>query len=1086
MSFDQFRFTRKFVNFFQDSAFKTDDHHAFIFYTFPDTPESITVVQRTNPNHATQTFTTCTFNLDSANKWLPQKDSVQSYTMSWGSTVLPISATEQILLKYHPYERQYDIIFRDKIISTVKKRFWSFIYPNKLLIKNLSGNLQVINLQTLQTLCELKFDSWVTQLFSLNDGTVFFYLHNKRFGIIDTANDNLTVSYWGIEIPEATSPSFKHISQAQYEVIGIVPLTSTSFIALSHAYLWWFNNNSVRSPLIIFRDVADTDKVTRVSSTSFVLQQHDTSFFFQQVHGIWRRVEINLQYTFSVYSLDVGHSFLASNKDSVIIYRMTTGMLKTYKEMLLYVEKFFDPKPADETVYDDYYKNKQISIINPDTMCVFMRDKLTWGYVDIVTNDFEYANIQYFKRIQDVCKSFKEYSVYLQDSLIIVSGRKTNVMYQLYAYSIETWHYDKKTYKLEANQTILYKLYTSIAMCYILHSKARDFLQFKLIFYTDKPSKNKSVSHVDASEIFSSWSNRSHDVFILFTDNTLLHFNVVTYVHKLYKLPLFGIIQKVQPDTLENSYNFFFKTERSNAVRYAVFTENETYSYIVTKEVWQENTDYCCFDKDNTIHAVQGCMLRKHNDVVWLQTTQICLEVSKATLNLLQFVQQYTCTETGCTEQSDEYGICNVCQANVSLKEGKCKDMQENVACVPRLRKSFQKTFLPTLVLPKGTLLYHSTLATCQANQDETSPTHHVFYEQGQTPKDNGITFFGLSPWISLQTHFYYRVQNAWGSSGYYTKLVSNTEQEILSNAVFNDRPGAILVYELTEDMSVLDTSFNFATGGHDQDKETFCRIHNLMCAGEFKYYQDNDYGITCFALENKLNGFAGFVNKDSFVIDAHRTKELKLQETCFFEDDISKSPILLPPYFSEPSSSVFKTFEIGLTAYKDKMKLVSWTDACLRENVTTPKDKMTLYYEMLGDLQSNLKENVKIPYVFRVLIHENEYAVHLPQRWEYEVVFSDASEVPGSQLLLHIEKFICECFGMTPQGEPPTLVDVLILKSTYTDAYACKPGAYVIRKGKRLQVNVLSNFEFKVRLDDLLDTDMAPLEPYRLYNFVE
>ena len=111
MSLSQVHFTKKFVNFFEHDVFTSDDHYAFTFYSFPDTPESLTVIQ-SKLIRALQYYKMCTFDLGSNNQWLPQKNSIKKWELPWNSTALPVSATEVVFFKYDSSIRTFTIFFR--------------------------------------------------------------------------------------------------------------------------------------------------------------------------------------------------------------------------------------------------------------------------------------------------------------------------------------------------------------------------------------------------------------------------------------------------------------------------------------------------------------------------------------------------------------------------------------------------------------------------------------------------------------------------------------------------------------------------------------------------------------------------------------------------------------------------------------------------------------------------------------------------------------------------------------------------------------------------------------------------------------
>ena len=105
--------------------------------------------------------------------------------------------------------------------------------------------------------------------------------------------------------------------------------------------------------------------------------------------------------------------------------------------------------------------------------------------------------------------------------------------------------------------------------------------------------------------------------------------------------------------------------------------------------------------------------------------------------------------------------------------------------------------------------------------------------------------------------HKYHRQPNQWNNDGVYSKLISNNvEREIMINAVDNGRPGAICVYRTTQELVLFHTDPSI--------KRKFCKKAKMLCKGDNREYENNDFGLVCFALQKGLDGFISIDENDT------------------------------------------------------------------------------------------------------------------------------------------------------------------------------------------------------------------------------
>ena len=812
----------------------------------------------------------------------------------------------------------------------------------------LNANRFIMNLDDMLELFHVDEDNGFTRLSNIRlpdvnglyscDGATFMYSAYSSLqeiaGVVNVSGDSMS---FDVNKKFKTLESFGHI----------VSLTSTSFVVTTcntqtnKCYMFYYNTSDGNQQTICeFNGVVLGFRVCKLSATSILV--YDKSYtIFQYLFGKWQKSPIHDTFQHqllpSLIGLNMDNSF-ASLSRGVDNYEFVAWRQK-----------------SDMTVSlsDAFYTQRQVRYISQPSIdnhvCFVMSpgahaNNITgWTVVDLNTGVIEhlYRPITRVKIIHVV----HPYIIFI----IEVTGGKTDARW---------FNYKTDEEKGRMHVDVYFIIELEQCLCIIYENTVR-------IFWPDDGTFTTSILKKPCRTGF---SNNKFSFVLCDVDKHLMYFDVSKEMGLQLKaehnIGFYTSItmRHMQWDYVPGCLNFFFSNYSASYVHHAALLFDGSFAiktlvdidnnaFLLKEKILQVGNEYKLIKKNHCVIDHQRVLSLEEssrgNNTQFLQLTEYCMWSE--------------CATAACSRKTNVYGTrCESCESNVALKDSKCEVLNAMPSCVPRLDEFAQKEDMLVTTIPAGTLLFHSTKATCSKHQDPAKPVYKVFYEEGQAPKSTGLVYFCVNPWISLTTHFYFRRENAWNGDGDYSKLVgSNKELAILKNAVNNGRPGALCVYKLTQDIRLINTTSKNRT----RSKLRFCKDANLMCKGDDRPYQNNDFGIVCWAVNHGMDGMLSIdmgdpidhaVEEDALAFQKPiRTDVATKPGAGEQEDEIPFIKINGTPY----------TWEIVITDFESKLELVTWIDACKTLNSEIrPKKPVELYKEVKEQLQNNPDTNIWKP----------------------------------------------------------------------------------------------------------------------------
>lgn len=1005
------RWTQQFVPVTKQTEFKnfaTSHADSITPYVLADSPGTVTIVRHS----LREEIVVGTFSYEN-DEWSLQLDTVQKYAgRPWRVQVIPLTVTEhlQVLIRnnrheFVAYRHTYEVpnVYR-----------WCVLSHNKLLVFDRDGLLKLLHIYEngFTLLDSTKFEKLCGGFDAVGGSAVAFYTPTNA-GIISVVDDKMHISYWGKQLfSYETDARFmsKQISPFFFvSPIKVIALTSTSFVAITKLNIMIFDVTA-KDPLFEIKLPRDASfNGCRISGKSFLIyesgRQDVNARLYKCVCGLWVVEKLpDMVFARSIIGLDIDSSFIVSpdGLEDLMVYRERSGV-----HTLSTLEVEWNSRIVD-------FSMAQMVVTKPNELCLYVPECQQLAFCK---TKGESANNVLIDQIRRVASRESR----LQWPYIVFVGEDGGVP------TLQTLHIEKdepvQRYEFTwfPNETKRTRLYTKDGL--VCMGQIENMLDISIVYYaTGKKTHVTGVALLSQDDWKWSWTDEKDSIFVLLPiSDRVLCVNVRTKQVEYFGLDSERDWQNL--DMVTGGLNFFFSEDVSKSGGRIMYAKLQNSEYkIESTDLYYDGTDILdCFKLSPQVQFVKdlGHVLLDNNSFLELSKERKITSSSPGwmtvcTISVNTYVRKYKCVEKSCSQQTDLFNMrCDTCKTNLPLADAKCRKLKNMPTCVPRLYKYFDDLGpgkMSTVILTKGTLLYHSTITTCKANQDPTGPVHSVFYEKGEAPKDTGVSFFGISPWISLTQHFYYRNEGLWGSEGYYTNL----EEEIRQNAMYNNRPGALIVYELTEDVVLLDTTFNPASGTYDQSKKQFCETANMLCKGDKKEYQDNDFGLCCFALEKGMNGFVAFAFPDPVNASPPETIELQLRSTCytkFYDASAFSKSHDLPVYLQKGMTRLY-TWEVVMTDFANKLKLVTWTDACQVNDKTKPKDAPVLYNDMLAELQSKPSYNIKLPFCVEVIVKFDGKLTNIfVQITSKTVEFSETLRKPN--IINTINSFLVDCLGL-------------------------------------------------------------------------
>lgn len=782
-------------------------------------------------------------------------------------------------------------------------------------------------------------------------GAYLVNIENNKMSFVTVTNTPVRAAI------SLSSTSFVFFIHQQYDIILSKPKVTLLYSTI--------NDKTVDNINIYKTDISSKFlNLCKLSATSFLIYSTDfgqnSCVMFYKINNVWSSSKENasLKKLFTgtlmfIHGLQFDNSFVCITKGRDDFYHPTLSV--TVFRQIEDLEIPISTIACKERNGSSYHR--YISSPTPTNhICITYTELVGWIVFDLNKNETVALPDNCFNVFkQDSIRMGSTHAAFMVHPYIVIVRNKTVTFYDYMTgkkhKQIEQQFYINRSFQLDNCVCTLNDSYIEL----IYHDK-----HDRIKFANKKNWENGFSNNKNALMLFCRKEKSMFYFTVRDSDRKLVY-------HRNYNLDYqIAELGTIQWDYDGDGLNFFYEEENEFNVMHAVLD----ISYTFTSEKIIESRDL----GRNMFYMISGVLNTVERPVCIVSPyymLSIQAEYDDLTIYLIQICPLEYCVIEQCAGTTKLTGTrCEACKSSLPLQESKCDDLNKIPTCVPQIEDSGE-TDITTL--PKGTLLFHGTKATCSKHQDPSNgAVHKVFYEEGKTPKTEGLIYFCVNPWISLTRAFYYRQENSWGSDGAYSSLIANNkEREILANAVNNGLPGAVCVYKLTQDIKLLNTTQN-----NTRFKKQFCEDIGLECPGPKLPFQYNDFGMVCWAINNGCDGMLSISQNDTIktVEKGHLYNHAPITTVTDKGDTSEETDI---PFITDIGFSAH-TWEIVLTDFESKMELVTWIDAC--PSKSSPPDievktDIDIYTEMKKELQTRPECNIWKPIGLpvEILLHNGD-----------------------------------------------------------------------------------------------------------------